>query len=149
DTLLYLVRHQGKVLGKEELMSALWPDAFVEENNLTQSVSTLRRALGEARGENRYIVTVPGHGYRFAAEVTTPNATGDAPPAGDETPLQVGDVAEVEVAGASAATASREKERKRLVWRMLVIGLLAVLLGVVVLYLWRARTRTSPSGHVR
>src|SRR4051812_9866975 len=71
DTLLYFVRHRGKVLGKDELMNALWPDAFVEENNLTQSVSSLRRALGEARGENRYIVTVPGHGYRFAAEVKT------------------------------------------------------------------------------
>ena len=51
DTLLFFVRHRGRVLGKEELMGALWPDAFVEENNLTQSVSSLRRALGEAKGE--------------------------------------------------------------------------------------------------
>jgi DNA-binding winged helix-turn-helix (wHTH) protein/Tfp pilus assembly protein PilF len=71
DTLLYLVRHPGKVLGKDELMRAVWPDAVVEENNLNQNVSTLRRALGESRGENRYIVTVPGHGYRFAADVKT------------------------------------------------------------------------------
>jgi DNA-binding winged helix-turn-helix (wHTH) protein len=69
DTLLYFVRHPGQLLGKDELMSALWPDLFVEENNLTQNVSTLRRALGEAKGENRYIVTVPGRGYRFAAAV--------------------------------------------------------------------------------
>src|SRR5436305_2199117 len=69
DTLLYLVRHPGKVLGKDELMRAVWPDAVVEENNLNQNVSTLRRALGESRGEHRYILTVPGRGYRFVAEV--------------------------------------------------------------------------------
>jgi DNA-binding winged helix-turn-helix (wHTH) protein len=69
DTLLYFVRHQGRVIEKDELMRAIWPDAFVEENNLNQSVSTLRRVLGESRGENRYIVTVPGLGYRFVAVV--------------------------------------------------------------------------------
>lgn len=69
DTLVYLVENQGRMISKEELMKAVWPNAFVEENNLTQSVSALRRMLGERRGENRYIVTVPGHGYRFAAVV--------------------------------------------------------------------------------
>ncbi|MCM3903209.1 MAG: winged helix-turn-helix domain-containing protein [Pyrinomonadaceae bacterium] len=69
DALLYLVQHQGRVIPKEELMEAIWPNAFVEENNLPQSISALRRALGERRGENRYIVTVAGHGYRFAAPV--------------------------------------------------------------------------------
>jgi DNA-binding winged helix-turn-helix (wHTH) protein/Tfp pilus assembly protein PilF len=69
DALLYLVQHQGRVIPKEELMEAIWPDAFVEENNLPQSISALRRALGERKGENRYIVTVAGHGYRFAAPV--------------------------------------------------------------------------------
>jgi DNA-binding winged helix-turn-helix (wHTH) protein/tetratricopeptide (TPR) repeat protein len=69
DTLLYLVQNPGKVLQKDELMRAVWPDAVVEENNLNQSVSTLRRVLGESRGENRYIVTVPGRGYRFVADV--------------------------------------------------------------------------------
>ena len=76
DTLLYLVENVGRVLEKDELMRALWPDAFVEENNLNQNVSTLRRALGESRGENRYIVTVPGRGYRFVADVTI--ASGEA-----------------------------------------------------------------------
>jgi DNA-binding winged helix-turn-helix (wHTH) protein/TolB-like protein len=70
DTLLFMVRHHGRVIEKDELMRAIWPDAFVEENNLNQNISTLRRALGENRGENRYIATVPGRGYRFVAEVT-------------------------------------------------------------------------------
>ncbi|HXI89012.1 MAG TPA: winged helix-turn-helix domain-containing protein [Blastocatellia bacterium] len=65
DTLLYFVRLHGKVIKKDELMRAIWPDSFVEENNLNQNVSTLRRTLGK----HRYIVTVPGSGFRFAAEV--------------------------------------------------------------------------------
>jgi DNA-binding winged helix-turn-helix (wHTH) protein/TolB-like protein len=69
DTLLVLVRNSGRMLSKEELMAALWPDSFVEESNLTQQVSMIRKTLGESPGEDRYIVTVPGRGYRFAAEV--------------------------------------------------------------------------------
>src|SRR5690349_8774786 len=69
DTLLYLVEHCDRVITKEELMKAIWSDTFVEENNLNQSISAIRRNLGERRGDNRYIITVPGFGYRFAAPV--------------------------------------------------------------------------------
>jgi TolB-like protein/Tfp pilus assembly protein PilF len=69
DTLVYLVQHTDVVLGKEMLMRAIWADTAVEENNLNQCISVLRRALGEKRGEHRYIVTVPGRGYRFVAPV--------------------------------------------------------------------------------
>lgn len=70
DTLLYLVEHAGELLDKRTLMEALWP-RVVEEGNLTQTIHTLRRILGERPGEHRYIVTVPGRGYRFVAPVTT------------------------------------------------------------------------------
>ena len=56
-------------------MSAVWPDTAVEENNLNQNISTLRRALGENRGENRYIATVPGQGYRFIPPVEVSGGT--------------------------------------------------------------------------
>ncbi len=69
DTLLYLVENRGKVVEKDDLMRAIWPDTVVEENNLNQNISTLRRVLGENRGENRFIATVPGKGYRFLASV--------------------------------------------------------------------------------
>jgi DNA-binding winged helix-turn-helix (wHTH) protein/tetratricopeptide (TPR) repeat protein len=69
DTLLYLIEHRGETLDKETLLRAIWPELVVEENNLTQNISTLREVLGEARGENRFIVTVPRKGYRFVAEV--------------------------------------------------------------------------------
>ncbi|MBV9126631.1 MAG: winged helix-turn-helix domain-containing protein, partial [Verrucomicrobia bacterium] len=72
EALLFLVQHSGTVLDKNQLMEAIWPDNVVEENNLNQAISTLRRALGERPGaERRYIVTIPGQGYQFAAEVKT------------------------------------------------------------------------------
>lgn len=69
DTLLMLVEHSGQILGKDEMMSALWRDTIVEENNLTQHISTLRKALGERANEHRFVVTVPGRGYSFVAQV--------------------------------------------------------------------------------
>src|SRR6266705_692414 len=69
DTLLVLIENSDRVLDKDELIERLWPDTVVEENNLTQNISALRKALGESPNERRYIVTVPGRGYRFAASV--------------------------------------------------------------------------------
>ena len=69
DTLLYLLQRQGKLVQKDELMHAIWPDTAVEENNLSQNISNLRRILGEERGANQYIATIPGKGYRFTAAV--------------------------------------------------------------------------------
>ena len=69
DILLVLIQRRGEVVTKDELMKIVWPDAFVEEGNLSQSIHVLRRALGESVEEHRYIVTVPGRGYRFVAEV--------------------------------------------------------------------------------
>src|ERR1041384_859257 len=70
DLLLIFLASHGRMLLKDELMKAIWPNSYVEESNLTQQISALRRALGETAGEDRYIVTVPGKGYRFAARVT-------------------------------------------------------------------------------
>lgn len=69
DTLLVFVERRGRVLAKDELMAALWPDTAVEENNLTQHVSMLRKALGERADGRRYVVTVPGRGYSFVEPV--------------------------------------------------------------------------------
>lgn len=69
ETLLALVESRGEILDKDELLSRVWPDTVVEEKNLTINISTLRKALGESPQEHRYIVTVPGRGYRFVADV--------------------------------------------------------------------------------
>src|SRR6187200_2084258 len=76
DTLLYLVRHEGKAIGKDELMREIWTDSIVEENNLNQNISILRRVFGEKPGEQRFIVTVAGYGYRFVPEVRQVMALG-------------------------------------------------------------------------
>lgn len=69
ETLLYLVSHPNQLIEKQVLMKAVWPNAVVEENNLSQSICVLRRVLGETPGEHRFIVTVPGRGFRFVALV--------------------------------------------------------------------------------
>jgi len=69
DTLLYMVEHPGALLDKNTLMQAVWPDTVVEENNLNQAVAALRKALGETPGDQRFVLTEPGRGYRFVAEV--------------------------------------------------------------------------------
>jgi DNA-binding winged helix-turn-helix (wHTH) protein/tetratricopeptide (TPR) repeat protein len=71
DTLLMLVRNSEKVVLKDELLNAVWADTFVQESNLTQNIFVLRKALGDNDGGRRYIITVPGRGYRFAEKVRT------------------------------------------------------------------------------
>ncbi len=86
DTLLYLVEHRGELLDKRTLLEAIWPNVVVEENNLNQAISTLRRVLGETRDEHRFIVTEPGRGYRFVASVEpVPAVTTEPSPARAET----------------------------------------------------------------
>src|SRR5215218_9405609 len=68
DTLLFLVENAGRVLSKERMMKEIWEDSFVEENNLAQNISYLRRILGETK-DIKFIETVPKYGYRFIAPV--------------------------------------------------------------------------------
>jgi pimeloyl-ACP methyl ester carboxylesterase/class 3 adenylate cyclase len=70
DTLLVLLENSSHVLTKQELMQKVWPDSFVEENNLAQNISVLRKAIGE-----KFIQTVPKRGYRFVGDVSTPEET--------------------------------------------------------------------------
>ena len=78
DTLLALVERSGHIVSKDELLEIVWPDVFVEENNLTQYVAAARRALGDNRQEQKYIETVPKRGYRFAHSVRLVTEESDA-----------------------------------------------------------------------
>ena len=69
DILITLVENSGQVVGKDDLMKKVWPTTFVEEGNLTQNVSLLRKALGESAGGAQFIETVPRRGYRFVADI--------------------------------------------------------------------------------
>ena len=70
DTLLLLVSNAGETVAKETLLEAVWPGVAVEENNLNQAVSALRKALGDTASPRRFIITVPNRGYRFVRPVT-------------------------------------------------------------------------------
>src|SRR6478735_5860969 len=85
ETLLFLVQNRGRIGKKDEIISNVWPDTFVEESNLAQNIFLLRKALGEEKNEHRYIVTIPGVGYRFVApvrEFDDPNASQEPAPTG-------------------------------------------------------------------
>src|SRR5215470_11714612 len=69
DLLLLLARNPGRDLSKDEILEAIWPGQILEESNLTVNISAVRRALGEKASQPRYLVTIPGHGYRFVANV--------------------------------------------------------------------------------
>lgn len=69
DTLRHLVENAGELVERAVLMKVVWPRTVVEENNLSQCIVTLRRALGEEAGERRFILTIPGRGFKFVAPV--------------------------------------------------------------------------------
>ena len=92
ETLLLLVRNSGRLMKKEDLMTALWPDSFVEEVSLASKISLLRKGLEEAGAGAAYNQTVPKQGYRFLAAVTRTWASSPAA----ATPIQAGEEAPAE-----------------------------------------------------
>jgi len=118
DLLLILVRERERVLDKEELLDKIWPDTTVEESNLTVAMSGLRKALGEDPTDRRYVVTIPGRGYRFAANVRVV----DQP-----------DTESGKLSGAGTDTASRSGGR----WQ-LIAGVAALFIVAGAIVYWRA-----------
>ncbi|HEX7138618.1 MAG TPA: winged helix-turn-helix domain-containing protein, partial [Vicinamibacterales bacterium] len=84
DLLIHLLDHAGSLVTKEQLLDALWPDANVTDNALTQAVSELRDALGDDAGSPQFIKTVARRGYRFVAPVTRIEVSGSDSRAGSE-----------------------------------------------------------------
>lgn len=92
DVLAVLMERAGEVVTKDELLNTVWADAIVEENNLTQQISTLRKLFNERAGDHRFIVTVPGRGYCFVA------------PLEEETPASAPSHRELFIAGSETST---------------------------------------------
>ena len=113
DTLCHLIENRERVVSKDELLASVWAGRVVEENNLTQAVSALRRGLGSGAGDHRFVVTVPGRGYRFVAGV-------------------LGDEAESAV-GASAVAA---EPRAMAPGRKLELGVALLLLVAIAIMAW-------------
>jgi DNA-binding winged helix-turn-helix (wHTH) protein len=77
DILLALIENSGRLVEKDDLMRKVWPNTFVEEGNLTQNVSLIRKALGESGSGPQFIETVPRRGYRFVATVNQVDQNSD------------------------------------------------------------------------
>jgi eukaryotic-like serine/threonine-protein kinase len=115
--LLVLIRNSNEVVTKDDLMKTVWPDTFVEEANLSRNVFMLRKALGESAQDHRYIVTVPGRGYRLAESV------------------QLVPDQELTVIAASRSKMQLEVRETR-PWRWIAIAAVVVLLAVAI-GIWR------------
>jgi len=141
DTLVYLIEHNGNVLSKDDLMSAVWPDTVVEENNLGQNISKLRSVLGESPGDHRWIVTLPGRGYRFVGDVKL-LASGNE---GSEDAGLPGPVPEQNPSAAAASSLPKRAASgfSARLGRFVLAGLLAGLLTVGAIYLLRSRNGAS------
>jgi len=122
DVLLYLVEHPDELVSRDDLMQAVWPRAIVEENNLSQCIAAIRRAVGERPDEHRYIVTIPGRGFRFVAQVRE----AAAPPAAHALP--------------TSPIATPVAGRSRLVG---TIALIVLALACTAYFVWPERTRQS------
>ena len=79
ETLLVLVEHRDRVVTKDELLERVWSGTVVEEGGLARNISVLRKALGERPDDHQYVVTVPGQGYRFVADVREATGTATRP----------------------------------------------------------------------
>jgi DNA-binding winged helix-turn-helix (wHTH) protein/Tol biopolymer transport system component len=121
-TLRYLVERSGEIADKAAIMAAVWPKAVVAENNLSQCILALRKALGDSPIERRFILTVPGRGYKFVAPVTVVPHMRSVPAASPALPIR--------------PITTRNPHRRR--W-MAAAGTGALVAVGAVLWLWRAR----------
>ncbi|HKR10884.1 MAG TPA: winged helix-turn-helix domain-containing protein [Pyrinomonadaceae bacterium] len=111
DLLLYLVETRGQLIGKDDLMREVWPDTVVEENNITVSISHLRKILGEDRFNPKFIETVPRSGYRFVAEVTELSVGQSPAPVARQVTLQADDEEEEEPIDSLAVLPMKSPDR--------------------------------------
>ena len=144
DTLLYLVQNGGRVIEKDELMREIWTDSIVEENNLTQNISILRRVFGEKRGEHRFIATVAGHGYRFVPETQAilDSGFGNAYVQAEETESR-SETEKDKEQSTRDENAIQNPKSKIQNWAAVVTVLTVLALGAAGFYLWRENSKAS------
>jgi DNA-binding winged helix-turn-helix (wHTH) protein/tetratricopeptide (TPR) repeat protein len=149
DVLLYLVQNPGRVVTKDELLKNVWPDAFVDENNLTQSISVLRKALDQRPGENSYITTLPGRGYQFVVPVQILGQSEDAPRRRRASDAVQGGSLVLQQRTVTTSIVTEEKHTQRkpsmsrwVVLTLLIAGMISILFAANVV--WK-RLRPKPS----
>lgn len=145
DLLLLLVERPGDVLAKEELMQLLWPNTFVEDNNLTVSMSALRKALGEGKDGVKFIETIPRRGYRFVVPVSkqqeslSPLQQNEAESFSALTLIEQAEEEEISAVLDFLPASSVRRSRNRQVFprqRFLAVGGLLILAGTIAAIWW-------------
>src|SRR6476646_8438039 len=139
ETLLILVENSGRIVNKEELMSRLWPDTFVEEANLTSNIQQLRKSLGDNARQPIYIETVARRGYRFIKPVETEVMNRGI---ADSDSVSTGHIQAESPAVSANATARSSARPAFLKWAVGIIALV-VIAGFAGWYIWTRRSLTS------
>ena len=143
DILLALVENGGRVVEKDDLMKRVWPNTFVEEGNLTQNISLLRKALGETPNGVQFIETVPRRGYRFAgavraqlsgAPISLPSHDGNQVSTDNSSSRQTGDLSPVTTAESATTVANPSGFRRRMPG-FIALATLVVIATVGIVYL--------------
>jgi Tol biopolymer transport system component/DNA-binding winged helix-turn-helix (wHTH) protein len=147
DTLLYLIEHRGRLVEKQTLLEAVWPNVIVDEANLPKTISTLRRVLGDHSPLHEYIATIAGRGYQFVAsvEIVGPELVRDA--VALPTSIESSRHASLEPLTAdrlAAARAAPVRSRAGIAWWTAGLALVATL-GAVAIALTR-RAPVAPAG---
>jgi DNA-binding winged helix-turn-helix (wHTH) protein/TolB-like protein len=162
DTLMVLVENRGRLVAKDELITRIWPDTFIEEATLARNISDLRKALGEA-SDQKFIETVPKHGYRFVAPV---HELSHVP---DDLVIEVHKSARIiteEIEGEQSTAESESQDtacqavapaitagppkQLRGTFYLMAAGGVAVIIAALVFYIWRPQpTGTAAAGEVR
>ncbi|HEY9502827.1 MAG TPA: winged helix-turn-helix domain-containing protein [Pyrinomonadaceae bacterium] len=138
DTLCVLVRRGNHLVGKDQLLNEVWPDAVVEENNLDKNISLLRQVLGERAGKGKFIETVRGHGFRWVPEVHRIEEEKSGKLAIDERALLSPELP------ATPSNLSVTEPRPTLRTRFLLVAAVALILaGVIGIYFWKRSSVTT------
>jgi TolB-like protein/DNA-binding winged helix-turn-helix (wHTH) protein len=134
DVLLFLAQHPNRLVTKEELLQAVWGDTFVEEGNLAQYISHLRKALGDVSEDARLIVTIARKGYQFTADVTVTKAADSAKQAAVQVSTADGSPAQSGIENPAAEAVSRDPRHWQ---KAVIVGASAVVVVIVSLASWR------------
>jgi eukaryotic-like serine/threonine-protein kinase len=138
DILLVLVENSEKVVSKDELLKAVWPDTFVEESNLAQCIFVLRKTLGDTVEEKRYIVTVPGRGYRFAGTVRAVAVEEEQREAVERAEEKEDQIV---LASRSLAKVTFERDKARDLRLWLVVGAMVAVVAVALGLYWQSQRK--------
>lgn len=151
ETLVVLLEHRGETVEKDDLMRLVWPDTIVEENNITVAVSAVRKALGESSTSPKWIITIPGRGYRFAGEVkagraATSIAVISGSPTAASVPIALVD-SPAQSPSVSPEAGNKDQARDERVRRLYTVVLPAVLVVALAtwgLFAWRGSRSSAP-----